>query len=136
MAATRFAAIVIMVLWPGPAGAVDQAVGVQLARSNLASDDNDEREALAAKLAGYKGEIEPVLEKLSSRRFEPVEAGYLPEEHFSVTKLLEKHADDLLYFTIPKSYRPDRATGLIVFMHGGGNKSSRNAPRGFMNFTD
>src|SRR5260370_18108430 len=101
MAATRFAAIVIMVLWPGPAGALDQAVAVQLSRSYLASDDNDEREALAAKLAGYKGEIEPVLEKLSSRRFEPVEAGYLPEEHFPVTKLLEKHPRALLRFPIP-----------------------------------
>ncbi len=136
MAAMRIAAIVFIAFWPGPAGALDQAEAVRISRTYLASDDDDERQMLAAKLAGYEGQIEPVLQKLSSRRFEPVEAGYLPEEHFSVPELLKKHADDLLYFTIPMSYRPDRAAGLIVFMHGGGNKSSRKAPRWFMNFPE
>jgi predicted esterase len=136
MASARIAVILFIAVWPAAARAIEQAEAVQLSRSYLASDDDDERQNLASKLAGYEGDIEPLLEKLSSQRFEPVEAGYRPEEYFSVPALLARHPDDLLYFTIPKSYRPDRATGLIVFMHGGGNKSSRKAPRWFMNFPD
>ncbi|HEY2253508.1 MAG TPA: alpha/beta fold hydrolase, partial [Planctomycetaceae bacterium] len=109
---------------------------VDAAREYLATDDDDEREELAAKLARFDGDLEPVIRDLSARSFKPVKAGYLPEQHFSVPALLEKHPQDLLYFTVPRDYRPDRSTGLIVFMHGGGNTSSRRAPRYSMNFPE
>ena len=32
-------------------------------------------------------------------------------------------ADDLLYFIVPKTYRPEQAAGLVVFMHGSGKGS-------------
>lgn len=109
---------------------------VEVGRQYLSNEDDVPRAMLSAKLANYEGEIQPVLDKLAQRQYRPVEPGYHPEEHFSRADLLEKHVDDLLYFTVPKSYRPDTPTGLIVFMHGGGSRTSRYAPRVFMSLPD
>lgn len=115
---------------------MDRAEAVKLAREYLASDDEDDRRELADQLGEYDGEIEPVLRALRARSFNAAEAGYHPHESFSVSDLREKHPDDLLYFTVPKSYRPDRPAGLIVFLHGGGNTTTRRAPRYVMDFPD
>ena len=134
---TRWIAITLWLLGQANAvQAIDQAETVDLARAYLLSHDGAERADLAAKLAEYTGDFQPVIDAISERTFEPVEPGYHPEEHFSTLELLEKHPDDLLYFTVPESYQPDRATGLIVFLHGGGNRTSRQAPRVFMSFPD
>jgi predicted esterase len=114
--------------------ASDTAQAVKLSRAYLASGDRAERRKLAKELAAYDGEIEPVLAKLSARTYERMRSGYRPEQKFWDPELRKKHPDDLLYFTVPKSYRPDRPAGLIVFMHGGSKSSSRRAPRVFMNF--
>jgi predicted esterase len=119
---------------PVVALSVDEAV--KLSRAFLASDDRAERRKIAKQLAEYDGSIDAVVEKLEKRSYQPVEPGYHPAEHFANAQLRKQHPDDLLYFTVPKSYRPDRATGLIIFMHGGGPTSSRRAPRVFMNFPD
>ena len=124
------------IAWSHGAQAMNQVQAVELAIEYLASEHDADRRKLAAKLAEYDGDLDSVLQSLSTRSFEPVEPGYHPEEHFSVPKLLTKHPDDLLYFTVPKDYREDRSAGLIVFMHGGGNTSSRRAPRYSMNFPD
>jgi predicted esterase len=116
--------------------ATDQDRAIKRAREYLASDEDDERRGLAEQLDGYHGDFEPVLRALSARQYGPVKPGYHPEEHFSDPDLLSKHPDDVLYFTVPKSYRPEKSTGLIIFMHGGGRTSSRRAPRYFMNFPD
>src|SRR2546421_341702 len=116
------------------ARAIDQAQAVKLSRAYLASDDKIASRQLAKQLDNYDGAIDPVLSQLSARSFEPVKAGYHPAEHFSDSKLRIKHPDDRLYFTVPKSYHPDRPPGLIVFMHGGGATTTRRAPRYFMNF--
>lgn len=105
---------------PSPGQPIDGAKAVQLARDYLSTDDDAKRKSLAARLAEYRGDIPSVLKALSARSFEPVKAGYHPEEHFTVPELLAKHPKDLLFFNVPDSYRPDRPTGLIVFLHGGG----------------
>lgn len=130
--------ILMLAVTVGPNGvqAMNRAQAVDLARDYLSSDDDDDRREMAAKLVEYDGDFQPVIRELSNQSFKPVKAGYLPEEHFSVPTLLEKRPDDLLYFTVPKAYQPDRPTGLIVFMHGGGNASSRRAPKYSMNFPD
>ncbi len=51
-------------------------------------------------------------------------------------ELREKHPDDLLYFMVPDTYRPNRSTGLIIFMHGGGHASLRTWPAYFMDMPD
>jgi predicted esterase len=130
------AAIVVAFAWPRVGDAMDQEMAIKLAREYLSSDDDDGRRELAEQLNRYDRDIEPVLRALGARQYESVKAGYHPEEHFSVPELVSKHPDDLLYFTVPKSYRPDKSTGLIIFMHGGGRTSSRRAPRYFMNFPD
>ena len=112
----------------------DQAAAVKVAREWLASHDPARRKRLSAKLAEYQGDFEPVIEKLSQRTFPAAKAGYDPGEHFAQRELLKKHPDDLLYFVVPKSYRPDRATGLIVFLHGGGATTTRRAPRATLSF--
>lgn len=108
----------------------------RLAMEYLAADDDDQKAALLEKLDQYDGDMELVLAKLRAHAHSAVKPGYYPKEHFTDPALLEEYPDDLLYFTVPKSYRPDRPTGLIVFMHGGGNASSRKAPRYYMQFPD
>jgi predicted esterase len=127
--------MLLFIAWPRLAAAIDQDKAIDVAREYLESDE-ESGEELASRLAAYAGEIEPVLKRLSQRTFEPVEPGYHAEEHFLLPEFLAKHPDDLLYFTVPECYRPDQPTGLIVFMHGGGNKTSRKAPRVFMSFPD
>lgn len=65
---------------------------------------------------------------LSQRNYTPVATGYHAEETFRDPRRLEKYPKDLLYFVVPKTYDPKRPTGLIVFMHGGGKNTSRDAP--------
>lgn len=102
---------------------------VVLSRRYLETGDSRERTELAAQLSTYRGPIEPILARLRARTYNRVEAGFHAEKEFSVPKLREKHPDDLLYFNVPPGYSPKDATGLIVFMHGGSNTSSRRAPR-------
>jgi len=128
--------MLVRIVWPDAGQTMDERQAVDLAREYLASEDGAQRRKLALKLAEYDGDFEPVIRRLSERSFEPIEAGYHPKERFSVPKLRARHPYDLLYFTVPKGYRPDRPTGLIVFMHGGGNATSRRAPRYSMNFPD
>jgi len=133
---TSSALIFAMICCSGVASAIEPDEAARIARQYLAADDDDEKGALYEKLAKYDGEIEPVLAKLRSHTFDAVNPGYLPKEHFTTPELLAEYPDDLLYYLVPKSYRADRPTGLIVFMHGGGNASSRKAPRYYMNFID
>lgn len=90
--------------------------------------EGDERRELAEELTEFDNRIDSVLRVLQRKAYETVEAGYLPDESFTVPELVEKHPDDLLFFHIPKSYRPDMPTGLIIFLHGGGGDSGRNFP--------
>jgi pimeloyl-ACP methyl ester carboxylesterase len=102
----------------------------------LESTDAGEKRRMAARLAEYRGAVDPVIARLKYRTYNRVEPGYHPEVSFSIPALRKKHPDDLLYFSIPKSYSQKQATGLIVFLHGGGNTSSRRAPRVFLDYPD
>ncbi|MGH7134780.1 MAG: alpha/beta hydrolase-fold protein, partial [Pirellulales bacterium] len=136
---SRFAAVAALLVPASLLSAAEtlsQQDVVALARDYLATDDDSSRAQCAARLTEYRGEIQPVLDELREQTFQPVEAGYHPEEHFSQPDLRERHPDDLLYFTVPESYRPETPCGLIVFMHGGGSKTSRYAPRVFMSLPD
>lgn len=131
-----FAIVFLFVASPAFSSALDRDDAVRLGRKYLANSDKAERRRLFAQLDQYDGDIQPVLDKLCERTYKPVKSGYHYEEHFSAGPLAKKHPDDLLYFTVPKDYRPDRSTGLIVFLHGGGSSTGRKAPRAFMNFPD
>lgn len=109
---------------------------VTLSRAYLASEDSAEQKEIAGQLAGYRGEIDVVLNQLRARKYNRVVAGYHPEKNFSIPELADKHPDDLLYFNVPPNYSPKQPTGLIVFLHGGNNTSSRRAPRVFLNYPD
>jgi predicted esterase len=113
---------------------LDASTATNLAQEWLAAREPTERARVAARVAEYDGAIEPVIAKLSSRSFQTVKSGYIAEEHFSDNALRRRHPDDLLYFVVPKSYRPERATGLIVFLHGGGSGTTRKAPRATLDF--
>lgn len=130
------AVVLAAIAWTGRGHALEPAEAVKPAQEYLAIDDDDRRAELAEELSEYDGDIESVLRGLQPTSFEPVEPGYHPEEHFSLPELREARPDDLLYFTVPESYRADRPSGLVVFMHGGGNATSRRAPRYTMNFPD
>jgi predicted esterase len=135
-AGSKIIAVVIIAIIAQAArtSAFDQSQAIKLSRQYLAAEGKVERAKLTAKLADYRGEIQPVIDALNRHEFEPVQSGYIPARHFSVAELLKKHPDDLLYFNVPPKYRPEQPTGLIVFLHGGGMTTSREAPRASLNF--
>ncbi len=110
----------------------DVTAAVQLARQYLLSDDAGERRALSAKLAPFDKHWPRVLAALRMQPQQDVQPGYYAEERFTSPRLRKKHPDDLLYFIVPQSYQPERATGLVVFMHGGGKGSPRTSPARYM----
>lgn len=114
------------------APADDPGEAVRLARQYLATSDSHQKAKLAPKLAEYDALWRDVIEALRPRPTRAVKPGYYREEHFAQPALREKHPDDLLYFVVPTSYRPDRPAGLVVFMHGGGKGSPRTAPDHYM----
>lgn len=118
------------------AWALDQNAAVKLCRKYLASEDRTERRELSRQLAGYEGEIDPVLQSLDQRSYQSVKSGYHGDEHFASAELRKRHPDDLLYFVVPKTYRTDKPTGLIVFLHGGGRTTTRRAPQATLRFPD
>jgi predicted esterase len=118
------------------AAELDLESAVAISREFLQSNDNDERHELAAKLATYRGYILPVLERLQSRKYKKYDAGYHPDESFSVPELNDRHPDDLLFFNVPPNYSPQQPTGLIIFLHGGGATTGRRAPRVTLNYPD
>ncbi|MFN0055084.1 MAG: alpha/beta fold hydrolase [Planctomycetales bacterium] len=140
--ALRFGPLVgipLLVLWlwhltSGTGLAADLAAGVALAREFLACETAEERDEMADALEEYDDQIDDILQELGAAEYESVEPGYHPAEHFSVAELRDRYPDDLLYFSVPESYDPEEPTGLVVFLHGGGNTSSRRAPRYFLNF--
>jgi pimeloyl-ACP methyl ester carboxylesterase len=119
---------------PSVTHAIDLAEAVRFSREYLTSTDTRSRAVLARTLDRYDGDLAPVIGELGRREFKSVRPGYVPRQHFSDASLRERHPQDLLYFTIPKTYRPDRPTGLIVFLHGGGNRSLRSWPAYFMDY--
>jgi predicted esterase len=129
-------AVLLSIAYGAQAATLDQEEAVRLGRQYLTTHDSQERRDLATQLAGYEGDIDPILHRLSTRTYERVSPGYHPSEHFSVREFRKKHPEELLYFDVPKNYQPDTPTGLIVFMHGGGRTTSLRAPRAYMNFAD
>ena len=63
-----------------------------------------------------------------ARSWSRVKPGYYPAMHFSDPKLGKAHPDDLLYFIVPRNYHPERASGRVIFMHGGGTGSPCTSP--------
>lgn len=120
----------------GIATAGDLRPAVKLARQFLETDDDDRRAKLAAKMSAYDDDFQEVVRLLQHKEYEPVDPGYLPDESFTAPNLTADRSDDLLFFLIPKSYRPERATGLVIFMHGGGAHTGRRAPRYTIDFPD
>lgn len=118
------------------ANAGDPRAAVKIARQYLETDSDDRRARLAAKLATHDDDFQEVVRLLQETDYEPVEPGYLSDEGFTAPNLSTDRTDDLLFFLIPKSYRPERATGLVIFMHGGGAHTGRRAPRYTIDFPD
>ena len=101
---------------------------IELAREFLASDSGEERAEMSTRLAAYAGPIEPVVAALRAQEHSPVKPGYKASKHFTTPGLAKKYPNERLYFVVPKGYEPSRPTGLIVFLHGGGFNTSRDAP--------
>lgn len=108
---------------------LDHEAAVKLCREYLATEVDETRERLASRLDGYRGDIQPVVRSLAAKTYRPTSPGYYAEEKFQTAEMREKYPKDLLYFVVPKTYDAARPTGLIVFMHGGGLTTSRDAPK-------
>jgi pimeloyl-ACP methyl ester carboxylesterase len=123
-----YSLIAVALTYAAPALALDQDAAATLSRQYLASDSRAERAQLARRLADYDGPIDPVLRQLSARTYQAARQSYYPHVHFITPELLKRHPRDLLYYLVPNGYRPDRPSGLIIFMHGGGKSTTANAP--------
>jgi predicted esterase len=127
--------LLLIVLRPISADAIDSPTAVRLAREYLHSGGLAKKRKLAKQLAGYHGDLRAVVTALQPQTFDAVRPGYYPHQHFSIPKLRRKRPADLLYMIVPNGYDAQKATGLIVFMHGGGNDSPRTAPDGYFKTT-
>jgi len=127
---------ILVFAWPERGWSLDRAQATELCRAYLVRGDKSERQQIVKQLAEYQGPIQPIVDRLAAGSYAKVEPGYHPEEHFSTPDLRKKHSSDLLYFVVPKEYRPDRPTGLIVFLHGGGKTTSPRAPQATLRFPD
>lgn len=134
------AAIVLNGIMPGSwlnkltAADLDQVV--EISRQYLEGHDSEKKMALEKKIAASDADWQQVIDQLSSHHHDAVEPGYYSEEHFSDPVLSKTRPDDLLYFMVPTSYRPDMPSTLAVFMHGGGKGSPRNSPARYMKPSD
>ena len=116
--------------------ALDRDAAVKLCRKYLDGKIRAERQQLLERLSGYEGDIDAVLQSLAKQTYQPVAPGYHGEEHFAAADFRKKHPQDLLYFVVPKDYKPDRPSGLIVFLHGGGRTTSPHAPQATLQFPE
>ncbi|MCY2962817.1 MAG: alpha/beta fold hydrolase, partial [Planctomycetota bacterium] len=118
--------------------AVDVDQGVELSREYLdaADDPGADDQKLSQHLARYDDQWDEVVSQLQQREFPEVQPGLHFSEHFSDPDLARKRPDDLLYFNVPETYDPGDATGLIIFLHGGGRRTERDAPRWALDFPD
>jgi hypothetical protein len=78
VACALLALLIGALLGAHPTQAMEPAQAARIARRYRASDDEDQRKRLAARLEEYDGPIEPVIKRLASRRYDAVETGYLP----------------------------------------------------------
>jgi pimeloyl-ACP methyl ester carboxylesterase len=136
LAIRRLLITAVLTLLPGVVRGqgVSEATAVEISQAYLASHSRSERRELAAKLVDYRGDVSAVLDRLHPHTFPEVAAGYFAAKHLANPELLARNPDDLLYYLVPKSYRPDRPTGLIIFLHGGGATTPRTAPRATLPF--
>ena len=121
---------------PRSGRSLDQDAAVVLCRQYVASQSRAERRQLLAQLADYQGELDPVLRRWPRRPIGWSRAAIFPRNISPRPSCAGAMPDDLLYFVVPASYRPDRPTGLIVFMHGGRRSTSRRAPQATLRFPD
>ena len=99
-------------------------------RMYLAAADPAVRAQLAQEISTYTGNIDVIVSALQPAAPRDFLLGYSGLQHFSVPELNEKYPDDHLYYYVPRSYSPDRPTGLLIALHGGGAGTSREAARG------
>lgn len=103
-----------------------------LAREYLAAGDTAARQELAERLDACDLEADAVVRALRPQPEAHPEPGYHRAEHFRVPELLRTYPDDLLYYVVPESYRPDRSTGLAVVLHGGSKGTERTMAHWYM----
>ena len=103
------------------------AEAVQKARLYLDTEDAQEGRALLEELKGYEGDFAEIIERLKPGHTDRVEKGLILNRPFRVPRLCRKHPDDLLSLYVPEDYSPDKARGLILFLHGGGQSTPRDA---------
>ncbi|NUP99718.1 MAG: prolyl oligopeptidase family serine peptidase, partial [Armatimonadetes bacterium] len=73
------------------------------------------------------GDFAPVVAALRPTPAEAPETGLLLNREFRAPHLRQRRADDRFSLHVPHDYRPDQPRGLVLFLHGGGRKTPRDA---------
>ncbi|MBI3948201.1 MAG: hypothetical protein HY321_19950 [Armatimonadetes bacterium] len=105
---------------------------VAVARRYLGDTGADEAAALLKELEPYDGDFGAVVRALRPVPPDDPETGLMINRPFRVPHLQRKRPQDLLSLYVPPDYRPDQARGLVIFLHGGGQRTRRDAGAGIL----
>ena len=103
-----------------------------LARSYLELEDVARRATIAARLDVSGCDPLAVVKALRPAPEPGIAPGYRRAEPFRSPTLRERYPDDLLYYTIPATYDPQRPTGMAIILHGGSRGTDRSMPHWYM----
>lgn len=98
---------------------------IALCRQYLAGGGENGGQELVRRVETYAGRIGPVLSALRPKPAGDAKRGLSGLQHFSAPGLADEYKDDHLYYHVPESYDPAKPTGLLIYMHGGGNGTAR-----------
>ena len=102
------------------------------AQEYLVCTEGATEQALARRLDACSLDPQSVVRALRPQPSREVKSGYFAGEHFRSPELRKRYPDDLLYYVVPDSYRPEAPTGLVILMHGGSKGMDRKMAHWYM----
>lgn len=103
------------------------ALMAEKGRAFLGSSSADERESLRKELAKFDGDFGRVVERMKPKRPAKAETGFIKNRPFRVEKFQKKYPGEIMTLYVPESYDPGKPTGLLIFLHGGGQCQPRDS---------
>ena len=100
---------------------------LERAQRYLAADSVAEIAALAAELQGVTFDLEETVAALRPTPAAEPETGLMPDRGFRSDAFAAQYPDEILPLYVPESYTHEQPHGLVLFLHGGGHSTPREA---------